>query len=80
MTRAPLDRVVGIGLVICALSILLPLTNIVPGIGVAIIAIGLIERDGLTVLGGLAVGLGWVVLLAVGGVAALTGLAQLVTG
>ena len=46
-------------------SILLPLpsTNTVPGIGVAIASLGLIERDGLLVILGLFIGFLWVALL-----------------
>lgn len=62
-------RVVGALLTIPCLSILvpLPLTNSVPGLGVAIAAVGLVERDGLLILLGLIIGLAWVALLAVGG-------------
>ncbi|MEM9234514.1 MAG: exopolysaccharide biosynthesis protein, partial [Pseudomonadota bacterium] len=37
-----------------------------PGIGVAIASVGLLERDGLLVLAGLALGLAWVALLVFG--------------
>jgi hypothetical protein len=62
-------RIVGALLTIPCASILvpLPLTNSVPGLGVSIAAIGLVERDGLLILLGLLVGLAWVALLAVGG-------------
>lgn len=67
-------RLVGALLVIPSISILvpLPLTNTVPGIGVAIASVGLIERDGLFVIGGLVLGLAWVALLLVGGTTALS--------
>ncbi len=62
-------RVVGALLTIPCASILvpLPLTNSVPGLGVAVAALGLIERDGLLILLGLAIGLAWVALLVIGG-------------
>jgi hypothetical protein len=62
-------RIVGALLVVPCLSILvpLPLTNTVPGIGVALAAIGLIERDGLFVVLGLITGLVWVAILVIGG-------------
>jgi len=62
-------RVIGALLVVPCLSILvpLPLTNTVPGFGVSLAAVGLIERDGLFVIAGLLVGLAWVLLLAIGG-------------
>ena len=58
-------RIVGGLLIIPILSILtpFPLTNTLPGIGVAIAALGLIERDGLLVIGGLLIGFIWVFLL-----------------
>lgn len=62
-------RVTGALLVVPCLSVLvpLPLTNTVPGLGVALAAIGLIERDGLFVIAGVLGGLLWVALLAIGG-------------
>ncbi len=61
-----------VGLRICGLLMLaptasimtpLPSTNTVPGIGMAITSLGLIERDGLLVIGGLLIGFIWVALL-----------------
>lgn len=62
-------RLVGALLLIPCASILvpLPLTNTIPGIAVAMAAVGLIERDGLFVITGLLGGLIWVALLAIGG-------------
>lgn len=59
------SRLVGALLLVPSASILVPLpsTNTVPGIGVAIASIGLIERDGLMVLLGLVIGIGWVLAL-----------------
>ncbi|MBL4619435.1 MAG: exopolysaccharide biosynthesis protein [Marinicaulis sp.] len=58
-------RIVGALLLIPAASILVPLpsTNTVPGIGVAVVSLGLIERDGLLVILGLVIGFVWVGLL-----------------
>ncbi|MEM8936272.1 MAG: exopolysaccharide biosynthesis protein [Pseudomonadota bacterium] len=58
-------RVVGLLLLVPTASILVPLpsTNTLPGIGVAVASIGLIERDGLLVILGLLLGLAWVALL-----------------
>ncbi|WP_428407320.1 exopolysaccharide biosynthesis protein [Hyphococcus sp.] len=58
-------RIIGALMLIPIASILtpLPLTNTIPGIGVAIAALGLIERDGLLVIGGLLIGFIWVFLL-----------------
>jgi len=62
-------RIIGALLIVPCLSILvpLPLTNTVPGIGVALTAIGLIERDALFVVFGLLVALIWVAILVIGG-------------
>lgn len=59
------NRIVGGLLLVPIASILmpLPLTNTVPGIGVAIAALGFIERDGVLVIGGLLIGFVWVLLL-----------------
>ena len=58
-------RIVGALLLAPTASILVPLpsTNTVPGIGVAIASLGLIERDGVLVLIGLFIGLLWITLL-----------------
>lgn len=55
-------RIAGALMVIPAISILAPFpgTNTVPGIGIAVTALGLIQRDGLLVIAGLVIGLGWV--------------------
>jgi len=62
-------RIIGALLIVPCLSILvpLPLTNTVPGIGVALTAIGLIERDAVFVVLGLIAALVWVAILAIGG-------------
>ncbi|MGI9353694.1 MAG: exopolysaccharide biosynthesis protein [Rhizobiaceae bacterium] len=67
-------RIIGALLTIPCASILipLPLTNSVPGLGVAIASVGLIERDGLLILLGLIIGLIWVAGLLIGGSALLT--------
>ena len=59
------SRIIGALMMIPSASILLPIpsTNTVPGIGVAIASIGLIERDGLMILLGLILGLVWVAFL-----------------
>lgn len=60
------SRLVGALLLIPAASILIPLpgTNTIPGIGVAIASLGVIERDGVLVILGLVIGFVWVALLA----------------
>lgn len=69
LTGDQATRIIGALLIVPCLSILvpLPLTNTVPGIGVALTAIGLIERDALFVVFGLLIALIWVAILAIGG-------------
>lgn len=73
-------RIIGALLIVPCLSILvpLPLTNTVPGIGVALAAIGLIERDALFVVLGILGGLIWVAILVIGGPALIYFLINLV--
>lgn len=65
-------RVIGVLLFVPILSILTPLpgTNTIPGIGVAIAALGLIERDGYLTIAGLLIGWIWVALLLIFGLEA----------
>jgi len=62
-------RIIGALLIVPCLSVLvpLPLTNTVPGIGIALTAVGLIERDALFVALGLIIALIWVAILVIGG-------------
>ncbi|MDH5722098.1 MAG: exopolysaccharide biosynthesis protein [Alphaproteobacteria bacterium] len=46
-----------------AVCIPLPLTNTVPSLGIALMSIGVISRDGLAVILGAAIGLAWVSML-----------------
>lgn len=65
LTRAPMDRLLGLFLVLFCISIMLPLpsTNTVPGIAVAIAALGLLERDGVLVTLGVVIGSAWIAAL-----------------
>ena len=78
LTRPPIDRLVGIALVIFSASILVPLpgTNTVPGIAVVIISMGLLQRDGILVLAGTVLGTIWIATLIFAGAT----LASLVKG
>ena len=65
LTRPPLDRIVGLALVIFSASILvpLPLTNTVPGFAVVVVAMGLLQRDGILVVLGALLGTAWIAAL-----------------
>ena len=62
LTRAPLDRLVGLALVFFSASILVPLpgTNTVPGFAVVLVSMGLLQRDGILVLLGMLLGTAWI--------------------
>ncbi|WP_203291713.1 exopolysaccharide biosynthesis protein [Maricaulis parjimensis] len=59
------ERVIGVIFLIFCASIMLPLplTNSVPGIALAIAALGLLTRDGLLILLGILLGTVWITLL-----------------
>ena len=69
LTNRPLDRVVGIALVLFSASILVPLpgTNTVPGFAVVIVAMGLLQRDGVLVIVGSVIGTAWIASLVFAG-------------
>lgn len=69
LSRPPVDRLVGFGLVLFSASILVPLpgTNTVPGIAVVVISMGLLQRDGILILLGLLLGTAWIATLIVAG-------------
>ena len=62
---ASLSPLIGLCGFIMALSVTipLPLTNTVPSMGIAIMALGTMTRDGLAVIAGMLLGLGWIALL-----------------
>lgn len=66
MTQGVFSNIIGVlGLVMALTTMIpLPLTNTVPCIGISIMAIGVLSRDGLAVLAGALIGIGWVILLA----------------
>ena len=69
LTRPPLDRLVGIALLLFSASILTPLpaTNTVPGIAVLLVSMGLLQRDGILVGFGCLVGAAWIAALLLAG-------------
>ncbi|KDA01653.1 exopolysaccharide biosynthesis protein [Hyphomonas oceanitis] len=70
------ERIIGAFLCLFSASILLPLpmTNTVPGFGVALASFGLINKDGILVILGLLLGLAWIFGLVVLGPVALLAL------
>lgn len=70
LTRPPLDRLVGLALVLFSASILVPLpgTNTVPGFAVVLLAVGLLQRDGILIVLGTLLGTAWIATLLFAGV------------
>ncbi len=70
LTRPPLDRIVGGALVLFSASILvpLPLTNTVPGFAIVVVAMGVLQRDGILVILGALLGTAWIASLIFAGV------------
>ena len=62
VTHGVFSRMIGICGFAMALSVCvpLPLTNTVPSFGIALMAIGILMRDGLAVLAGAAIGMLWI--------------------
>lgn len=65
MTQGHISKLIGIfGFVMAlAVAVPLPLTNTVPSFGIAMMAIGVLMRDGLAVIGGAMIGMIWITLL-----------------
>lgn len=65
MTRGAFSYLIGVCGFIMALSVCvpLPLTNTVPSLGIALMSVGVIMRDGFAVMAGAVIGLAWVLLL-----------------
>jgi hypothetical protein len=57
------ERLAAVMMILATLTIILPMTNSVPSLGLSLIAAGLIQRDGLFVIVGEAIALAWVTAL-----------------
>ncbi len=82
LTSGPAERIFGVFMVIFCASILIPLpmTNTVPGIGIGIMSIGFLERDGRLVLLGTIIGGTWVTFLALAGSGLISYVTSLISG
>jgi hypothetical protein len=58
------ERVAAAFMILATLTIVLPMTNSVPSVALTLMAVGLIQRDGLFVAAGAVVATGWVTVLA----------------
>ncbi|HYG26477.1 MAG TPA: exopolysaccharide biosynthesis protein [Caulobacteraceae bacterium] len=58
------EKLIGIFMILATLTIVLPMTNTVPSVALALLAVALIERDGLFAALGMLIAAGWVGFLA----------------
>lgn len=59
----PGEKLAAIFMILATLTIVLPLTNTVPSVALALLAVGLIQRDGLFVIGGCVAAAAWLAIL-----------------
>lgn len=80
LTRGVFSSLIGLAGLAMALAICvpIPLTNTVPSLGIALMAIGVLMRDGLAVLAGMVLGLSWITLLVIAGEAGLRALLEMI--
>lgn len=67
ITQGAFSNLIGILGLIMALTVCIPvpLTNTVPSFGITLMALGVMMRDGLAVIAGALIGIGWVSMLAI---------------
>jgi hypothetical protein len=58
------ERLIGLIMALAAVTVMLPITNTIPSVALTLMAIGLIQRDGLFTLGGAGVAIAWIGALA----------------
>lgn len=60
-----IERLIGLVIALAAVTIMLPITNTIPSLAITIIAVGLLQRDGLFTLAGTALAGAWIGFLGV---------------
>lgn len=63
LAAGPGERLAALFMILATLTIILPMTNTVPSVALALLSVGLIQRDGVFVALGSAVSLAWAGLL-----------------
>ncbi|WP_295244555.1 exopolysaccharide biosynthesis protein [uncultured Brevundimonas sp.] len=69
----PGEKLAAVFMILATVTIVMPLTNTIPSIALAVLSVGLIQRDGLFVLAGCAVTTVWLTLLGALGTGLLMG-------
>lgn len=59
MTSPFMERIIGVFILCCSISMALPIpfSNTVPSIGIVIMSLGMMEKDGLAIIGGMLIGI-----------------------
>lgn len=61
----PGEKLAAVFMILATLTIVLPMTNTIPSVALALLSVGLIQRDGLFVIGGAALTTAWLTILGV---------------
>ena len=61
----PGEKLAAVFMILATLTIVLPMTNTIPSVALALLSVGLIQRDGLFVIAGAAVTTAWLTLLGI---------------
>jgi len=69
----PGEKLAAVFMILATVTIVMPLTNTIPSIALALLSVGLIQRDGLFVLAGCAVTTVWLIILGALGTGLLMG-------
>jgi hypothetical protein len=65
ITQGWSERLIGLVIALASITIMLPITNTIPSLSITLIAVGLLQRDGLFTLAGCGLALAWMVFLVV---------------
>lgn len=65
IAHGPGERLLGLIIALAAVTIMLPITNTVPSLAITMAAVGLLQRDGVFMLGGATLALGWITALGI---------------
>jgi hypothetical protein len=59
------ERLIGAIIALAAITIMLPITNTIPSLAITVIAVGLLQRDGLFTVAGCGLAFAWITFLAI---------------
>jgi hypothetical protein len=67
------ERLIGLVIALASVTIMLPITNTIPSLAITLIAVGLLQRDGVFTLGGFGLAAAWITFLVVMSVGLIVG-------